>query len=401
MHSSTHPTPADGRRSHPLSVYSRAGIWDQLQHFFETEPELPKPLLEPNGPGDRDYEICARLIDAFSRAAAYEQNKIPPEKRPHEGIWATLKNTAHAEAYRLLSDKDAQGLAKYLQNGLRTALCSALGSGPATFQVMSGSDWRDPALQLVDGLVSLAEGIGALPYENPLHGPYGKNIYLTIPELMDVIESNLQFPISRPKVMGMYGIAHDGGVIDVRVPDDAYCAHRIRLIRDGTPNTRFIEIGGGFGGMALFALRAGVTHWPIVDLPIINVVQGYFLIKCLGESAVRLFGEDDLSTSVEVLPYWEFFDRTRDYTVIFSRWALQEIESNYLDQYLTEIETRGKSLLSIHHEAGGATYRNLHTVVAERAKLRCYSRFPYWVRKGFVEELFTPPLTLTVVREGS
>ena len=96
-----------------------------------------------------------------------------------------------------------------------------------------------------------------------------------------------------------------------------------------------------------------MTHWPIVDLPIINVVQGYFLIKCLGGSAVGLFGEDNLTASVEVLPYWKFFDRTRDYTVVFSRWALQEIEHNRVDEYLTEIEMRRAKLLSINHEAGG------------------------------------------------
>jgi hypothetical protein len=45
--------------------------------------------------------------------------------------------------------------------------------------------------------------------------------------------------------------------------------------------------------MALFALRAGAARWPTVDLLIINVVQGYFLIKCLGGNAVRLFGGEN------------------------------------------------------------------------------------------------------------
>jgi hypothetical protein len=130
-----------------------------------------------------------------------------------------------------------------------------------------------------------------------------------VPELADRIESTLRFPICRPKVMGNYGIGRDSGVIDSRVPDDAYCAHRNRFICDDISNTRFMEVGGGFGGMALFALRAGATRWPIVDLPIMNVVQGYFLIKCLGGNNVRLFGEDNPTAGIEVLPYWEFFNR--------------------------------------------------------------------------------------------
>jgi hypothetical protein len=374
-------------RLHPLSAYSRTEIWDRLQHFFENEPDLPKPHLEPNAKDAGDIEICARLIEAFSLERAYERSNVHPEKQPNEGVWEELK-AAHSEAYHLLQSKNAAGLADYLRNGLRTTLCSGLGSGPATFQIMSGEDWRDPVLQLIDSLASLAEAVGALPYENPIIGSYGQNINLGILELTEAIESKLRFLINRPKVMGIYGIGHHGGVIDVRVPDDAYCAHRIRLISNDVSRTRFIEIGGGFGGMALFALRAGVTYWAIVDLPIINVVQGYFLIKCLGGNAVRLFGEHNQTASVEVLPYWEFFNRDRNYSVVFSRWALQEIPRNRVDEYLAEIETRGTDLLSINHEAGSPTYLNLHQIISEHGKLKCRLRHPYWIRKGYVEELF-------------
>jgi len=365
------------------------GMWHQLQHFFVSEPKLPKPLLEPNASMNGDIAICARLIEAFSRAVAYEQDNIPPEKRPNDGEWETLKITAHGEAYRLLASKDAAGLRDYLTNGLRTTLCTGLGPGPVIFQKMSGTDWRDPVLQLVDGLAALAEAVGALPHENAAHGRYGQNIYLPIPELTDGIERKLRFPINRPKVMGNYGIGRDSGVIDFRVPDDAYCAHRIRLIRDDISNARFIEIGGGFGGMALFALRAGVTHWPIVDLPIMNVVQGYFLIKCLGGDNVRLFGEDNPAAAVEALPYWEFFDRARDYAVVFNRFSLPEIQRDRVDEYLAEIERRGANLLSINHESGAPAQLNLHQIIAEGGKLECRFRHPYWIRKGFVEESFT------------
>ena len=197
--------------------------------------------------------------------------------------------------------------------------------------------------------------------------------------------------------MGNYGIGLGSGVIDFRVPDDAYCAHRIKSIGDDISGTPFIEIGGGFGGMALFALRAGATRWQIVDLPIINVVQGYFLIKCLGGNRVRLFGEDNPGAAVETLPYWEFFDRSRNYTVVFNRDSLPEVQRDRVDEYLTEIETRGATLLSINQEAGapggegGLPQLNLHQIIAERGKLECRSRHPYWVRKGYVEELFALP----------
>ena len=383
--------PPGGQRIHPLSAYSRTGIWHQLHHFFAIEPVLPNPILEPNASISGDIVICARLIDAFSRAVAYEEDNIPPEKRPNGDMWEALKLDAHGEAHRLLVAKDSAGLADYLTNGLRTTFCYGLGTGPGTFQNMSGMEWRDPVLKLVDRLATLAEAIGALPYEDAEKGQYGQNIHLAIPQLVDAIERKLRFPINRPKVMGNFGIDRDRGVIDARVPEDAYCAHRIRLICDDISNTGFIEIGGGFGGMALFALRAGATRWPIVDLPIMNVVHGYFLIKCLGGNTVRLFGEDNPEAAVEALPYWEFFDRARNYAVVFNRDSLPEIQRERVDEYLAEIEVRGASLLSINQEAGASTgQHNLHQIIAERGKLECRSRHPYWVRKGYIEELYMP-----------
>src|SRR5262249_40410999 len=148
-----------GRRVHPLSAYSRTGIWHQLHHSFVYEPELPNPVLEPNASINGDIAICARLIDAFSGAAAHEQNHIPPGNRPNKGVWQKLKIDAHGDAYRLLASKDAAGLADYLGNGLRTALCTGLGPGPVIFQTMSGSEWRDPILQLVDRLAAVAEAV--------------------------------------------------------------------------------------------------------------------------------------------------------------------------------------------------------------------------------------------------
>ena len=392
--------PAAGRRIHPLSAYPRTGIWHQLHHYFFDEPVLPKPFLEPNACGSDDIAICARLLDAYSRAAAYELDNIPPENRPNDAVWQRLKIEAHGEGYRLLASNDAAGLADYLKNGLRTTLCFGLGPGPGMFQatsgMISGMDRRDPLLLLVDRLAAAGVAIGALACENPEQGRYGENIHVGVAELADAIQRKLRFPISRPKVMGLFGIAHDSGVIDLRVPDDAYCTHRLRIICDDIATTQFMEIGGGFGGMALFALRAGASRWPIVDLPIMNVVQGYFLIKCLGGNAVRLFGEDNSAAAVEVLPYWEFFDRTRHYTVVFNRDSLPEIQRDRVEEYLAEIETRGANLLSINQEAGASAGRtglaqlNLHQIIADRGKLECRSRHPYWIRRGWVEEWFTP-----------
>lgn len=353
-------------------------------------------MLRQNEVTHDDVAICARLIDAFNRALTYEQDQIPSRNRPTGDLWMQLGIQAHGEGYRFLASNDAVGLAHYLANGLRTSLCIGLGPGPVIFRAMSGGGWRDPMLLLVDRLVAVAEAVGVLAHENPEQGRYGQNIHIAIPDLITAIENKVRFSIHRPLVMGIYGIGVDSGAIDFRVPDDTYCAHRLRMIGDDIAETSFIEIGGGFGGMALFALRAGATHWQMVDLPIMNVVQGYFLIKSLGENSVSLFGENNSAADVEVLPYWEFFNPLRRYSVVFNRDSLPEIQRSRVDEYLAEIEARGAVLLSINQEAGapggddGLLQLNLLQIIAERGKLECRFRHPYWVRKGYVEELFAP-----------
>lgn len=76
--------------------------------------------------------------------------------------------------------------------------------------------------------------------------------------------------------------------------------------------------------------------------------------------------------------------------------SLPEIQRDRVEEYLAEIETRGANLLSINQEAGASAGRtglaqlNLHQIIADRGKLECRSRHPYWIRRGWVEEWFTP-----------
>jgi hypothetical protein len=71
------------------------------------------------------------------------------------------------------------------------------------------------------------------------------------------------------------------------------------------------------------------------------------------------------------------------------RFSLPEIQRDRVDEYLAEIEARGANLLSINHESGAPAQLNLHQIIAERGKLECRFRHPYWIRKGFVEQSFS------------
>src|SRR5690606_17850350 len=63
-----------------------------------------------------------------------------------------------------------------------------------------------------------------------------------------------------------------------------------------------LEIGAGFGGTAFYLHRLLRGRYTIIDLPVINCLQGYFLAGAFGADAVSLYGESSQDASVSILP---------------------------------------------------------------------------------------------------
>jgi hypothetical protein len=386
---------------HPLSAHPRGTVYHLLNHYVAADVVFPPLAIEPSVMEPEDIGISERLIEAFHRAASFEQNNIVPEKRPNDGCWEAVKHVFHGEAYKLIEAKDARAFVPFLVNGLRTNLAYGLGPGSQVYQAMAteGDGRTSTVLLLIDRLMSLAEALGVLPYENPEQGRYGKNMHVDPYQVAAMIEARIGMSISRPRWMGNIGFILNDGVFDNRVADDVYGVYRLDKILNSIKTAQIAEIGGGFGGMALFAVRAGAPHYVIVDLPIINVVQGYFLTKCLGERAVRLFGETKPDALIEVMPYWEFFDRNRRFDIVYNRDSFPEIPRARVDEYLDEIERRSVRLLSINQESANLAGREglwqlrMNEIIADRDNIVCQSRTPYWMRRGYVEELYVPKVS--------
>jgi len=147
--------------------------------------------------------------------------------------------------------------------------------------------------------------------------------------------------------MGLFGIQTSSGVVDFRAPDDVWAALRLfELSRSG----HIAEIVGGFVGVALHCFRQGL--WTTVfDLPIVGVLQGFFLAKAIGGDNVKLYGEDIADRAVNVLPWWLFMDRGRRFDVVFNRDSMAEFPQAAARAYLREIRARHAMYLSINQEA--------------------------------------------------
>jgi hypothetical protein len=181
------------------------------------------------------------------------------------------------------------------------------------------------------------------------------------------------------------GCASSRGVISYRVPQALYQAWRIRQLVAGIPRPRVLEIGGGLGRTAFYARQFGITDYTIIDIPISSLAQGNFLGRVLGEEDISLYGEAEASTrQIKLLPPAAFLDRADRYDVVLNVDSLTEIGIVAARQYCSAIRNKADVFLSINHEANSFTVAGL---IKEGGGAVEYSRTPYWLRRGYIEEV--------------
>jgi hypothetical protein len=385
---------------HPLARYQRTTLWHLLHHYVEEAPASATIYTKESEEGPADLSIAVRLLNVF-RLMVEHETLIPPEKRPNAGIWEMVKHEFHGDFYKTLASNDAKALAHYLRNSLRGGGAYGFGPGPEVFRAMrEEGDGRDAnVLMIIDRLASLAVAIGVLPHENPEQGHYGTNLRISVTDLTKLIQAGLGTEIFRPPIMGIFGInVGPDQVIDVRVPDDVYAAFRLSSISHDHRLRSVCEIGAGFGGVAFQFWRMAQRPfggYTIIDLPLINILQGFFLMKIFGGDAVKMFGEDVPDRDFNILPYWEFANRTRKFDIVFNRDSLPEMPEEVALEYLAEISERKCVFLSINQESEGPAPMGqkqliVHRLMKQFAGMRSGGRHPHWIRKGYVEEIFMP-----------
>ncbi len=383
--------------NHPL--FSTPSPWRFLSHYSSAHEIAEVLHLDPSPEEPAsDLPLAERVLTAYRRALDFEGTRTGPTNRPITGIWEMVKYEFHGEFCRLVAQNDVPGFAAYMRNAMRESLTHGLGPGHDVFKAMSkpGLTQNVNVQIIIDRLASLAEAVGALPCENPEQGRYGVNVTLTATDLVNRIEAVIGAPIGRGPAMGNFGIRVNEKIIDVRTPDDAYTIFQAKKIAETRSLLGICEIGGGLGGNAIQALRMGLPSYTIFDIPIVCAVQAWFLIKSLGPETVELFGETHAPHKVAILPYWEFYNRSRSFSLVINRDSIPEIPIEHARSYLAEIAAREACLLSINQESagitndGGKTQLCVGDLVREIPSMRRISRYRAWIREGYVEELFVP-----------
>jgi hypothetical protein len=317
-----------------------------------------------------DSVLIDRLI------ASYEGRAEHPT-----GQWADIYSERHADIREAFAANNRGEIQRILRDPVTSDIF--YGFDPTGRSLRAGGlrieDRHAPRLAL-DGLVTFAEAIGARPLEYPEN--YGlRSNPIAVEVVLDQIDRALGFVFKVPNpYRGEYGLASRRGVVGFRIPQALYQAWRIARLLEGTKHPRVLEIGGGLGRTAYYALAFGIRDYSIVDIPVSSLAQGYFLGRTLGADCVSLFGEPRPADAVKLLSPAEFMQGSERYDLIVNVDSLTEIGRKAADQYWREILNRADRFLSINHEANEFTVAQL--IVPVKA-----SRSPYWMRRGYVEEV--------------
>ncbi len=210
--------------------------------------------------------------------------------------------------------------------------------------------------------------------------------------------------MSFPDIGAPYGIKAANSLITMEHPEHLYVALRInQAIRDYLKDKdnqplNLVEIGAGFGGLAYWIMKLGkikVNNYIILDLPLINVLQGYFLTKAFGASAVKLYGEAaGNATTISILPNFAIEKEVvNDIDVLINENSMPEMSEAIVQKYIMFARKYLSGLFfSYNHEAYSIVYGKLQVSVPEVVDsvggfIRI-SRNASWVRSGYVEEVY-------------
>jgi hypothetical protein len=330
-----------------------------------------------------DRQIVERVVAAYRRAVA--ESGVT-----RDSMWRDFFERYQGEIHRVFMEGSVESAAAILRNPGDSNLFHGF-EGLSLFYRKERLIPKDEAKNCLDALLRLAEAIGACRIYNPETYIFSDSLrprlkMVSADSVLADIERTLGIPIPVPNPYpDESGVQTSRGVVAHRVPWAIYQAWRVRELIADIPSPRVLEIGAGLGRTAYYARKLGILDYTIVDIPFTSISQGYFLGRTLGADAVLLAGESssDLPKRIKILPPGAFLNADTRYDLVLNVDSLTEVGRETADAYWKQIESRAGLFLSINHEANPYTVRE---IVLSSPRVTSYTRYPYWMRRGYVEE---------------
>jgi hypothetical protein len=232
---------------------------------------------------------------------------------------------------------------------------------------------------LCDGLLRLAEATGTETVWYP-EANLDRSTGFDVDAMLDAIAGQIgeiDFPNPFPDE---FGIQTSRGIASYRTFQSIYQAWRLSCLASAIKGQRIIEIGPGIGRTAYYANKFGLKDYTTVDLPLGNIAQACFLSRALGEDAITLPGEPAQQGRVRIeTPSW-FAATEEKFGIAFNADSMTEMAIDNANAYAEKIIVVARAFVSINHEINAFKIADLPAL-----KGRTDQRFPYWMRKGYVE----------------
>jgi hypothetical protein len=350
-----------------------------------------------------DLTVCERLLAAYSKATGRDSLSSDSLSK----IWSTML-ARYGKLISALEKADARLLATTLSSMFKEAFLYGIASadGYTGSQTRIGS--RIWSQKYLEDVVGLAEYLGVVRTECPQQGVIGYAFKDGLAELVRKIEAAIGFSIGFPEIGAAYGIKIGDSLITFESPEHIYVALRVNdaidthLRPERAAAPRIVEIGAGFGGTAhwLLKIRPAVESYTIIDLPIINVLQGYFLAQAFGAPNVSFFGEGetaDTTPETQSIRVWptHALDSIEDESVdvLINQNSMPEIPEHVVENYLGWAKKKVAGIFYSYNQEAYSPVENVPQVLVPEAVARIggfkrLTRNYSWMRRGYVEEVY-------------
>ena len=302
-------------------------------------------FLDPDEGGEQGFEICRRLTAAFLRATEGGDRVSLAD-----GIWKYLEIECHQELIQCLLKKDIEGVNRILSRMFIDPVSSGLALGRDSYlkakedPYLVGLDWHDK-------VISLGIALGIIPAQNPEQGEYGTLLNYDSLEILGRVADFLNVDVAPPQIGGIYGVRHRGKVIPVNHILHIYTSYIIKNLSQAE-SWDCCEVGGGVGFLAYASRLMGVNNFTILDLPLVNVLQGYLLLNSHLRDQVCLYGEDCHNRNIIILPHYEMNRLMNKYHLIINQDSMPEMKKETMYNYLNRLSLISKGyFLSINQES--------------------------------------------------
>jgi putative sugar O-methyltransferase len=365
-----------------LQKYLNIHLWGApgLRHYLVG---APKPKIEfASTSFYQSEELVERIVFNYQRTIT---------DFPEEYVrWDEV-----SDLRRSLENKDKPRVQNILEHMFKNEIVHHFGHHEGMYQ--GPRVWRQgfQELRITDMLLSLGEALSVINLPNHAQmklKEYADFINIDQNKLFSKIEDALEFSLEVP----MIGFPPSVRLNNVRTSADmirhAYIVHRMKKIglKSDEP---ILEIGAGYGSQAFLAHRAGFTDYTIIDLPVVNAIQTFFLGCAIGFDQVSGYGED--KKSFHILPTGAI-GQVPDSSIALSvnMDSMAEWSHDVTVGYLRHIRRFAKKFLHINQEAQqfdpitkwkqGVVF----DCIGEVSGYEQIYRFPYWMMEGYVEELY-------------